>query len=88
MQEIRYDDLGHRDDRVTSRVTMEQIVTALKDEATRKVVLHKPGEYFTVHAHGVAQRYFVLPDGTCESRPSRSELRQLLRDSMDANDQP
>ena len=75
MQEIRHTDQG-RDDRVTGRPTLEQIEAALADEATKQVILHKPGTTFRAYAHGTYRTYLVLADGSVQERLTRAERRQ------------
>lgn len=79
MQEIRYEADEVRDDRVTGKPTLAQIEAALADEATRQVILHKPGTTFRAYAHGTYRTYLVLADGSVQERLTRAEIRQRGR---------
>lgn len=73
MQEIRYDDLDNRlDDKLTAAASQVDVEQALRDKATRKVILHKPGSVFWVRAAGERRRYRVTADGGLEEHPKRA----------------
>lgn len=74
MQEIRYDDQEKRlDDRLTERASVTDVETALRDKATRQVILHKPGSVFWVRAQGKRRRYRVTEDGGLVEAPKRGK---------------
>lgn len=64
-----------RADRVTGNPTPAQIEAALADEATQRVILHKPGTTFRAYAFGVGRTYLVLADGSVQERLTRAERR-------------
>jgi hypothetical protein len=70
-----------RNDRITPKATPEDIARAIADEATKLVLLHKPGTTFKAYAHGEYKTYFVLEDGSLEERPDRAERRRRAKNS-------